>query len=313
VAEELTLYIGLKKGELADFEIVGLAAAAFAEAVKDIAYVLEPGIEVRLEFESGETGSLKLKALLKSLSTKDGQRGALVAVLSTVGLVLTNDVRTYGVGKLLDRYLLPEQRQQLSDEDIERIAKAVKAVSDGKLAKAPVQEMYKQLDRDEAVESVGSITNKDDKPIDPVPREKFPARAGLASNTDELDAKNRRRVSTELLTLISPVFLNADRVWRFSSAFGEHSYHIADLKFLSDALCGTFKMKEGVQITAQIEALEELEGGVWRPKRRTILKVLRKHRMLKNKGQRDLFADAKKAKNYKHEKAQRPKTRATAK
>jgi hypothetical protein len=72
-------------------------------------------------------------------------------------------------------------------------------------------------------------------------------------------------------------------------------------------------MKEGVQITAQIEALEELEGGVWRPKRRTILKVLRKHRMLKNKGQRDLFADAKKAKNYKHEKAQRPKTRATAK
>jgi hypothetical protein len=138
VAEELTLYIGLKDGQRADFEIVGLAAAAFAEAVRDISYILEPGLEVRLEFESGETGSLKLKALLKSLHTKDGQRSALIAVLSTVGLVLVNDVRTYGVGKLLDRYLIPEQRQQLSDEDIERIAKAVKAVNEGKIAKAPV-------------------------------------------------------------------------------------------------------------------------------------------------------------------------------
>jgi hypothetical protein len=66
VAESITLYLGLKPGEKADFEVVGLAAAAFAEAVKEIAYILEPGTEVRLEFESGLEGSLKLKALLKT-------------------------------------------------------------------------------------------------------------------------------------------------------------------------------------------------------------------------------------------------------
>lgn len=296
MAEQLTLYIGLKNGERADLEIVGLAAAAFAEAVKEIAFFLEPGIEVRLEFESGETGSLKLKALLKSLKSKDGQRGALIAVLSTVGLVLINDIRTYGVGKVLDSYLASEQRQQLSDGDIDRIAKAVKGVNDGKIAKVPVQEMYRQLDRDRAVESVGSIAKPDHdaKPIDPIPRSQFQTRAGLIPATDT-EEKSRTRTTTEALTLISPVFLKTDRIWRFRSVLGENSYHIADLKFLADALNGSFKMKEGVQILAEVETLEELEGGVWIPVRRTILKVKKRVRSFKD-SQPDLFSETKKPK-----------------
>jgi hypothetical protein len=301
VAEELTLYIGLKDGQRADFEVVGLAAAAFAEAVRDIAYILEPGLDVRLEFESGETGSLKLKAVLRSLQSTGAKRAALIAILSTVGGVLMADLRTYGVGKFLDRYLIPEQRLQLSDGDIERIAKAVKDVNDGKIAKTPVQEMYRQLDRDDAIESVGSIAKPDAKPIEPVPRSAFPSRAGLAPST-ELNPKSRRRVAKELLTLISPVFLKTDRVWRFKSALGEHSYHIADLKFLSDALNGSFKMKEGVQITAEVESIEDLEGGIWIPQRRTILKVIQRHRFIKDKGQTDLFADSKKPKSARKKK-----------
>ena len=147
VPESITLYLDLKPGEKADFEIVGLAAAAFAEAVKEIAFILEPDTQVRLEFESGLEGSLKLKAVLKTLQSRDGRQGLLIGIISAVGLVLINDIRTYGVGKLLDRYLMPEQRQQLSDEDIERIARAVKGVNEGKIAKAPVQEMYRQLAR----------------------------------------------------------------------------------------------------------------------------------------------------------------------
>jgi hypothetical protein len=46
VEEIITLYLGLKEGQRADFEVVGLSAAAFAEAVKEIAFILEPGLEV---------------------------------------------------------------------------------------------------------------------------------------------------------------------------------------------------------------------------------------------------------------------------
>ena len=69
-----------------------------------------------------------------------------------------------------------------------------------------------------------------------------------------------------------------------------------DLKFLDDALNGRFTMKEGVEITAEVETLEENEGGVWIPKRRSILKVLRRNKSKKDKGQPDLFAPAKKPK-----------------
>jgi hypothetical protein len=312
VAESITLYLDLKPGEKADFEIVGLAAAAFADAVKEIAFILEPGIQVKLEFESGLEGSLKLKAVLKSLKSSDGRRGALVGIISTVGLVLVNDFRQYGVSKLLDSYLMPEQRQSLSDEDIARIANAVADVERGRIAKAPVEEMYRQLDRDEAIESVGSTAKPDAKPIDPVPRSEFPVRAGIAPRVEDTP-KSRRSVSTENLTLISAVFLHADRVWRFMSAFGEHSYHIVDLKFLDDALNGKFKLKEGVRVTAEVETLEENEGGIWVPKRRSILKVLRRYRNYKDKGQRELFCPPKKPKTAGNKKkAKRPKKRPPA-
>jgi hypothetical protein len=79
VEETITLYLGLKAGQRADFEVVGLSAAAFAEAVKEIAFILEPGLEVRLEFDSGTEGSLKLKAIIKSLTTPEGLRNALLS------------------------------------------------------------------------------------------------------------------------------------------------------------------------------------------------------------------------------------------
>jgi hypothetical protein len=165
VEETITLYFGLKEGQRADFEVVGLSAAAFAEAVKEIAFILEPGLEVRLEFDSGTEGSLKLKAIIKSLKTPKSRQAALVSIIATIGLTLINDVRGYGVGKLLDQFLAPEQRKELSDDDIARVARAVIDINEGKFAKAPVQAMYKQLERDTNIESVGATLGRMTNPF----------------------------------------------------------------------------------------------------------------------------------------------------
>jgi hypothetical protein len=297
--ESVTLYLGLKKGEKADFEIVGYAAAAFGEAVKEIAYILDPSLEIKLEFESGTEGSLKLKAVLKSLKTPKGQRAALLAVVGTVVTVLAADLRTYGVSKLLDKMLTPEQRQPLTEEDVQRIARAVKGIDEGKIAKEPMQEMYKQLTRDETIESVGAITKPDDKPTSPIPRSEFPVRAGIVK-TVETSPKTRIRPSTERLTLISPVLLLAQRAWKFRSPDGhEHSYIMADEKFLAQIFLGRkrLSMKEGIQITADVETVEELTDGVWAPTKRFITKVKRIHKKISK--QADLFAPPKKKRSSK--------------
>ncbi|MDB5695099.1 MAG: hypothetical protein JWN21_642, partial [Sphingomonas bacterium] len=45
----ISLYIDLEEGELADLEIVSRAAIAWAEAIREAAFILDPTVEVRVE------------------------------------------------------------------------------------------------------------------------------------------------------------------------------------------------------------------------------------------------------------------------
>jgi hypothetical protein len=225
-------------------------------------------------------GSLNLKSILRAVTSKQGLQATLLAIVVTTAGTLTKDLRTYSVGKLLDLYVVPEKRQQLSDEDIERIARTLKDIQDDKVAKEQIKDVYKEIERDTAIESVGAITKPDDKkPPAPVPRSEFPTRTGITHRVQS-EPTTRTSPSIEQLILISPVLLKTDRVWRFLSTEGEFSYHMADNKFRSEILSG--KGREGLRITAKVETHEELIGGVWVPKERHIITVFKRHRSAKD-------------------------------
>jgi len=286
--ERISLYIGLEPGAKADFEVVGRAATAFADVVKEIAFILEPGLEVKLEFDSGTEGSLSLNAILKSPTEK---RSVLIAIAITVGGWFVSDLRSYGVAKFMDAYLAPEQKAVLTDDDVDRIAKRLKNVIDGKLAKEPVQQVYRELERDKAIKHVGTVSKPGTKPARPVPREQFQTVAGILPPV-QTTPKKRKKTARERLTLISPVLIEGKRHWRFSSAIGEFGYAIDDEKFLKSLLSGRRKipMKEGIQITAIVDTYEENEGEVWVIKDRRIVDVERVHRAVATY---DLFATSK--------------------
>jgi hypothetical protein len=290
--ETISLYLELKPGEKPDFEVVGLAAAAFAEAVKEIAYILDPGLEVRLEFESGTESSLILNAVLKILKSRDGQRGTVLGIVVGTSIAFVGDVRQWGSTQLLDYYFSKEKRLELSDNDVKRIASACKDITSGKIASDPIKRVYEQLDRDEVITSVGTITKPNTKPPAPVPRSEFQIRAGILQAV-ETSPKTRKARSIERLTLVSPVLLHAQRMWRFTSPFGEFSYLMEDEKFLDDLLTGKRRltMKEGIQITAIVETDEVFDGRVWTPKQRHIIKVVKIHKKPKD----DLFSQPKKS------------------
>lgn len=295
--ETVSLYLELKPGEKPDFEVVGRAAAAFAAAVKEIAYVLDPGMEVRLEFESGTEGSLSLNAILRELKTPAGRRTALLAVIAALAVNFADNVSSYGYSKFLDAFLSPEQRSLLTDEDIQRIVQAMKAAEQRKIAKEPVRQVYSELERDDRIVSVGTITKPNSKPVQPVPRSAFPGRSGIIQPVATTPDK-RFKTSFERLLLISPVLLQTDRVWRFRSLAGEFSYHIDDQNFLNGLLSGRRKlpMKAGIELTAEVETTETFEGGVWVPKERHIKQVVRTHR---KQSAPDLFSTPKKPKRRK--------------
>lgn len=296
--ETISLYLDLKPGHKADFEVVGRTTSAFAEAVKEIAFIIDPGLDIKLEFDSGTEGSLSLNAILKDArDTPEGRIGLLVVMLTVAGWFV-GDLRNYGVSKFLDHYLMPEQRQILTDADVERIAKALKNVIDGKTAKEPVQEVYREIERDEAITHVGTVTQKGKKPIQPVPREEFPQRAGIIRETETTD-KKRKKTTRERLTLISPVLLIANRIWKFKNEAGsEFGYTLKDEDFLEGLISGRRRipMMAGIQITATIETHELKEEDVWVIKERWITKVDRVHRTQREP---DLFASAAKSKERK--------------
>jgi hypothetical protein len=296
--QTISLYLGLRPGERVDLAVLGRAMAAYAEAIKEISYTFEPGIEFKIDFDGSETGSVKLRTLLRAATSRKAITSSLISIAVTVGVAfgrhVPGDLRTYGVGKLIDAYVLPSQKQELSDNDVERIAKKVVEVQEGRLAKPQIEAVYREIERDRAIDSVGTITKPDEKlPPAPVPREEFAGRAGIVQAI-ETTPKTREKITIERLTLIRPVLaMTPDRVWRFSSPMGEESYTL-EPDVLKDLLSGKrhIELKVGVDITFKIRTIEIQEGGVWKVKERQIIDLVRIHRKSKS----DLFTQPKKKK-----------------
>ena len=49
----ISLYLELVPDQKADLEVVARAALAFDAAIKELAYIIDPGMEIKVELESG--------------------------------------------------------------------------------------------------------------------------------------------------------------------------------------------------------------------------------------------------------------------
>jgi len=276
----LSLYLDLDEGENADLVVVAQASLALASAIKEIAYIIDPGLEIGIDFASGTEGSLSLNTILKTL-----RRTTIPShiTLRTIALVvigwLGNDLRTYGVTKFMDQLFSPEQRQSLSDDDIKKITDALQNTLEGKIAKAPMQHLYREIERDTAIKGIGATIVPGVKPSDIVPRQQFPERSG--ESIDEKQPQKRTRTTNERITLISPVLLPKDRAWKFYlPSIGEFGARIKDEKFLASLLAGRRRipMRAGIQIDVELDTREEKSGNVWVVKDRSVKRVIRVQR-----------------------------------
>ena len=79
----ISLYLDLAEGESANIEVVAKAALAWSAAVKELAYVIDPSMEVEIELISGTEGSLDLNACLKAFAKFAEQKPKLATVIVT--------------------------------------------------------------------------------------------------------------------------------------------------------------------------------------------------------------------------------------
>lgn len=186
-ATPVSLYLDLEEGQVADMEVVAAAAIAFSRAIKELAYILDPTAQIRVELESGTEGSLSLNSLVRVIRGLKNNPGFVAGIAGGAAMWFLGNVGDYAfdqVADLVRKHLSPEQAQQLSEEEINKIAeRVVKALNAG-AAKPQVEGIFMELERDPAIKGVGVSPTPGKRPEVIVPRSAFPDRAGVSLTRD---------------------------------------------------------------------------------------------------------------------------------
>ncbi|HEX5280041.1 MAG TPA: hypothetical protein VFW28_08170 [Micropepsaceae bacterium] len=269
---KLNLYLETESGHKADLDAVARAAEAFVGAIREIAYVLDPGMELRVELVSGTESSLSLNSIVRIVKGGDVKDLTLAAIVTAVIWWFTSHALDYGFDKVMD-FLTGEDHQvvHLSGADKQEIAERVAALLQGKVAQPQVQQVYRELERDPAIRGVGATTQHSKRPSDIVPRSEFGNRGGYSIELEE--PTRRHRISTERIVVIRPVLQTGLRRWTFAFREGEFGASIRDQQGLARLLSGAVRMREGIELDVELETVEEKTGSVWVPTKRTITRI----------------------------------------
>lgn len=268
----LNFYIELEPGKLADLEVVAKSSLSFSEVVKEIAYVVDPSLVIRLEFESGTEGSLSVNSVVKFLRQQVYdpfvRKTVIIAVLVWFG-------QEAGSALLGDTVLgLIKDDPAISEDDAERIAEKVTEILERKIGKKSVQKVFREVKKDPNITGIGASNQKGAKPKSIVPKNEFSARS--SDKIEEQEALHRVRTERMILTLISPVLQKSSNKWRFNSKDGNIYIGIKDEAFLDSIVTGKadIKMKSGIVFLADVEIEEEFKYEVWNIRERNITNVI---------------------------------------
>lgn len=265
----LRLYLQLEQGHVADLFAVTEATAAFASGVKELAYIIDPSIDLYIGLAPSSPGSLWENTILKAVNDPK-KRARLYLIAGSAALWFMQPplerVRDNAWQPYLDRFLPPAgtpERQQALGE--------MQRAASGNVAVRERERAFRALDRDKGIEAVGvSVEHK--KPGLLIPHSEFRARAGFEATPTDQD---RLTIDEMRATLIRPVLDGNPRRWKFSTPRGELSATMRDVKFLEAVVSGRTgaPLRAGIEMDLIVEVRERFADGVWQIVDRTILEV----------------------------------------
>ncbi len=278
-AAPISLYLDLEPGQVADLEVVARAAIAWAEAIKEIAYILDPSMEVKIELASGTEGSLSLNSLVRKIRGAKLSKSDLRTIVIAVATWFALQTLEYGYQRVLDFLTgkdAPTATQGMTPEQLDDMARRIADHLSGNVAQPQRQQMYRELERDSAVRGVGVTTTPQDRPTLIIPRSDFGNLSGATVETSTVE--KRTTTSRVVATLISPTLKDAPRSWRFQiGSMDEFGATMKDQAFLDAVVEGrvSIPLRAGVEMEFELVAKEEHEGGVWTVKERAVTQVYR--------------------------------------
>ncbi len=277
----ISLYLDLEENESANIEVVARTALAWSAAVKELAFVIDPSMEVEIELVSGSEGSLDLNACLKAFSKFAGQQPKLATVIVTSLTWFMVQTGSYTYQRVMDWLTgkdAPQVVRQLSRAEIESIAREVVNAQEKQIAGEQRRQIFHELNKDASIIGVGATQERDTKPAMIIPRSEFAERSGSIISVTEEEVRRRTETAIIPVILVSPTLKDAERSWRFQAgSLPEFGAVMKDHAFLDALLAGrvALPLRAGVEMEIELETKQELVGGLWTVKERNVVRVIR--------------------------------------
>lgn len=278
-ASGISLYFELGDGETADLSVIASAALAWDSLIKEIASIVDPSLNLRIELVSGEQGSLWLKSLLRATHKVATNHpfisGALGAIVSAFLLAPVTHIGEIAGHKAFDLAGI-QWDDGISPEDVKKISDAVTANLRNKNALNYKSEIFRHIERDPAIVGLGAGTSLTNKPRTIVPRSEFHSRS--EPPTKFTPAAKYRELPEDncSVVLIKPVLVSKPSVWRFQRGSSQFSATMEDKEFL-EAIGSRhtgLELGQGIEMTVNLLTKQEFINGVWENKKISVVRVV---------------------------------------
>ncbi len=288
IEQPLTIYFDLSPDTRPTLGAVGSAMVQFEKMAGEAVFLMEPGVEFSMVYQYSAPGSLRIIAGLRGLVTAERLRD-LALVVATV--LVTNAVG-HIQGKVMDEAIeaIVGEEETLSDEDIQRIAEAIRNVERSETVTAPRREFYRAVEPDQAITGVGAAPNeKEERPAVVVPRSEFGDRSGAVIEKAP-DGDPEQRVLSERVEVVlaNAPLIESKAKWRIFHKGHQISVKMLDENFQQQLLDGTTQLRlaGGVILDVTLETTQIYADGVWQNKSYAIPEV---HTWRQNSEQAELL------------------------
>lgn len=259
----LSLYFDLYEGRKADLEVVSRAAIEWVNSMRLAAQMIDPDINVRVEFIDAHEGSLSINNILNWGETQLEKipHPRLTATAFGLALFLLTDA-----GPTSEYWFGDPDQIELSAEDRELLNEILEQISKSEELKKTNRKFFKTVSSDPAIKSVGICEKPGEEPAFSVPSSQFGERSGLWGEDDEPEKRTTERISDVVLE--GADLSDADRVWRFRDVVTGLPFtaKMRDEEF-ADTLRGdgiSENLRIGIEMKIHIKFKEERVDGDWR-------------------------------------------------
>jgi hypothetical protein len=274
----ISLYFDIEQGESPDLEVIAQASIAWSRLLKEIGSIVDPSVELRVEFLSGTIGSRSINSIVRAVQKVANDNPWTVGPLLTIASVFLLGPVDHLSGHMTDalsELVGHKHTETIDDESIEKIAKRVLELEKNRNAVELRQEVYKHSNKEPKIKGLGTSDQIGQKPLVIIPRSEFQARSGITEEVVESVERKTEWKRDYPVTIVRSYSKAEPRRWRFADGRGEFSATMLDPELLELIRLGHsgIEVGEGVEIRIDLRIKLERVGGVWHEKSLDVMHV----------------------------------------